>query len=57
MAEKIESKILSKVNIFNPSEMSFAHEIVQNTASKPLWKWFVVLALLFLIGEIFIEKI
>lgn len=57
VAEKIESKILSKVNIFNPSEMSFAHEIVQNTASKPLWKWFVVLALLFLIGEIFIEKI
>ncbi|MBR6177254.1 MAG: BatA domain-containing protein [Bacteroidales bacterium] len=57
VAEKIESKILSKVNIFNSSGLSFTHEIVQNTTSKPLWKWFVALSLLFLVVEIFIEKI
>ncbi len=57
VAEKIESKILSKVNIFNSSGLSFSHEIVQNTTSKPLWKWFVALSLLFLVVEIFIEKI
>lgn len=57
VAEKIESKILTKVNIFNSSGLSFAHEIVQNATSKPLWKWFVALAILFLVVEIFIEKI
>ncbi len=56
VADQMESKLLKKVKIFDSNGISFATTIVQNAAAEPLWRWFVVLALLFLIIEIFLQR-
>ena len=56
VADQMESKLLKEVKIFDSNGISFAATIVQNAAAKPLWRYFVALALLFLIIEIFFER-
>ncbi len=56
-AEKLEAKLLKKVNILDAAGIYFAEKVVQTASSKPLWRWFVMFALLFLVTEIFFERI
>lgn len=55
-AEKIEGKILKKVKILDTSGISFAANVVQSTTQKPLWRWFVVFAIVFMVIEIFLQR-
>ncbi|MBO7599317.1 MAG: BatA domain-containing protein [Bacteroidales bacterium] len=56
VVDKLEAKILKKVKIVDTSGISFVDSIMQNANTEPLWRWFVFLALLFLIVEIFFER-
>ena len=56
VADKIEGKILKKVKILDTSGISFAANVVQSTTQKPLWRWFVVFAIVFMVIEIFLQR-
>ena len=56
VAENLEHLGLNGVRVMDSESGAFATEAVANAATKPLWKLFVILALIFAVAEIFVAR-
>ncbi|MCQ2975590.1 MAG: BatA domain-containing protein [Bacteroidales bacterium] len=55
--QKISNILLLNVKIIETNGTNFAYEIMENSTSEPLWKHFLILSIIFMIGEILVLKI
>jgi hypothetical protein len=56
VSERFEGIGLGGVRVMDSNSQAFANEAVASATTKPLWKIFVVIALILAVGEIFVAR-